>query len=120
MRSVASPIVTLCCLTLLAPVSARQPGRPAQNAAAARTRRPGRGPSSAAHHHRPDTEHAVRVFVYPPPVAPFQNPYVWRFDPLIADLKEMGVVTSNMSEADAFLIVNHIDQPKSDDKVLTN
>jgi hypothetical protein len=45
---------------------------------------------------------------------------VWRFDPLIADLKEMGVVTSNMSEADAFLIVNHIDEPKSDDKVLTN
>lgn len=111
--------VTLCCLTLLAGVSARQPRRPAQNAAGARTRRPGGGPSSTAHHRHLDAEHQVRVFVYPPPVAPFQAPYAWRFDPLIKDLKTMGVVTSNMSEAHAFLIVNHLDKHKGDDRVLT-
>ena len=115
-------VVTLCCLTLLAGVHARQPGRPAQHAAGARTRRQGGGPSSAApRHRRLDAEHQVRVFVYPPPVAPFREPYAWRFDPLIKDLKKMGVVTSNMSEAHAFLIVNHMDKPKpkGDDRVLT-
>ena len=61
-----------------------------------------------------DRESEVRVFVYPPPVAPFQRAYAWRFDPLIADLDAMGFVTRNMSEAHVFLIVNHLG--KSDAK----
>ena len=109
--------ISLSCLTLFACASARQPVRqqharqPTQDASGGTPRRGG-GP--AAHRHLA-AENAVRVFVYPPPIAPFSRHHTWRFEPLIADLTEMGFVTRNMTEADVFLIVNHLE--KSDDKV---
>ena len=90
------------CLTLLACASARQPVRqqhprqPTQDASGGTLLRGG-GPAA---HRRLAAENAVRVFVYPPPIAPFRRSYTWRFEPLIADLTEMGFVTRNMSEAD--------------------
>ena len=106
--------LSLCCLTLLAsarasrqPVHQQHARQPAQHAAGGSTPRRGGGPaaarggaSPAAHHrlgggpaaghHRLAAEHAVRVFVYPAPVAPFRRANAWRFEPLIADLKAMG------------------------------
>ena len=89
------------------PVHQQHARQPAQDAAGGTPRRGG-GPPAA--HNRLAAEHAVRVFVYPAPVAPFLHPYAWRFEPLIADLTAMGFVTRNMSEADVFLIVNHLER----------
>ena len=96
------------------PVHLQHARQPAQHAAGGSTPRRGGGPaaarggpaaarggaSPAAHHrlgggpaaghHRLAAEHAVRVFVYPAPVAPFRRANAWRFEPLIADLKAMG------------------------------
>ena len=94
--------LSLSCLTLFACASARQPVRqqharqPTQDASGGTPHRGG-GPAA---HRRLAAENAVRVFVYPPPIAPFRRHYTWRFEPLIADLTEMGFVTRNMSEAD--------------------
>jgi hypothetical protein len=124
----ANRSLCMCCLSLLACASSRQPvhqqhARQPTQGAAGGTHRRGGGPSAA--HRRLDAEHAVRVFVYggggpvgseTAPVAPFRRPFVWRFQPLIDDLTAMGIVTRNMSEAHVFLIVNYHESERSDDK----
>ena len=50
------------------------------------------------------------MYVYPTPTPPWTRPYPWRFQPLLSDLKRLGQLTDNMSEARVFLLVNHIDR----------
>ena len=51
----------------------------------------------------------MSIFIYPTPTPPWSKPYIWRFEPLLADLRRIGEVTTNMSRAKVFLIANHVD-----------